>query len=203
MSARRVALALLVVLAGLLGGAGPVGAALIAHAQLVSTTPADGDTLETADTVTLTFSEDINAQFLQVRVEGPGGDETDGDPVADGRDVVQALAADLLPGEHRVTYRVVSVDGHPVSGTFAFTTTGTSAAVSPTTSDPSSTSASASAAATQRATPTASADPASAPAETAPGWVVAALVGLIVLVVVGAAAMLLRRRRDTGEEPPS
>ena len=195
MSARRVALALLVVLAGLLGGAGPVGAALIAHAQLVSTTPADGDTLETADTVTLTFSEDINAQFLQVRVEGPGGDETDGDPVADGRDVVQALAADLLPGEHRVTYRVVSVDGHPVSGTFAFTTTGPSAAASPT--------ASASAAATQRATPTASTDAASAPAETAPGWVVAALVGLIVLVVVGAATMLLRRRRDTGEEPPS
>jgi methionine-rich copper-binding protein CopC len=197
MSARRVALALLVVLAGLLGGAGPVGAALIAHAQLVSTTPADGDTLETADTVTLTFSEDINAQFLQVRVEGPGGDETDGDPVADGRDVVQALAADLLPGEHRVTYRVVSVDGHPVSGTFAFTTTGPSAAASPTAS------ASASAAATQRATPTASTDAASAPAETAPGWVVAALVGLIVLVVVGAATMLLRRRRDTGEEPPS
>ena len=201
MSARRVALALLVVLAGLLGGAGPVGAALIAHAQLVSTTPADGDTLETADTVTLTFSEDINAQFLQVRVEGPGGDETDGDPVADGRDVVQALAADLLPGEHRVTYRVVSVDGHPVSGTFAFTTTGPSAAASPTTS--ASASASASAAATQRATPTASTDAASAPAETAPGWVVAALVGLIVLVVAGAATMLLRRRRDTGEEPPS
>ncbi len=204
MPARRATLALLVVVAGVLGGAAPAGASLVAHAQLVSTTPADGETVETVDAVTLTFSEDVSSQFLQVRVEGPGGDEADGNPVTDGRDVVQALPADLPAGEHRVTYRVVSVDGHPVSGTFSFTTTGTSASTPPpsaATSDPPETSAAP--AVTQRATPTPSADPSSAPAETAPGWAVPVLAGLVVLPVLAGAWLLLRRRRHPAETPPS
>jgi methionine-rich copper-binding protein CopC len=111
---------------------GPAGAALVTHAQLLATTPADGDTVETVAEVTLTFSEDVNEQFVQVRVDGPGGDEADGDPAVDGQDVTQALSPDLAAGEHRVTYRVVSVDGHPVSGTFSFTTTEGPGPASPT-----------------------------------------------------------------------
>ena len=52
--------------------------------------------------------------------------------------MTQALAADLPAGEHIVTYRVVSTDGHPVSGTVTFTSTAApaSASPSPTTTTP-------------------------------------------------------------------
>jgi methionine-rich copper-binding protein CopC len=211
MSVRRLALALLLVPALAPGAAAPATAALPAHAQLVSSTPADGDSVPTADEVTLSFSEDVNAQFVQVRVEGPRGDETAGEPEVDGTDVVQQLLPDLPDGEHRVTYRVVSVDGHPVSGTLAFTTTGTGSGGSPTVSatpsEPESESPSPSTttppAATQRPTPTPSTDPVSASSGSTPGWVLALLIGLIGLVVLAAGALLVGRRRDTGEEPPS
>jgi hypothetical protein len=207
MSVRRLALALLLVPALAPGAATSAAAALPAHAQLVSSTPAAGDSVRTADEVTLTFSEDVNAQFVQVRVEGPRGDETAGEPEVDGSDVVQQLLPDLPDGEHRVTYRVVSVDGHPVSGTLAFTTTGAGAGASPTPSEPESESPSPSTttppAATQRPTPTPSTDAVSASSESTPGWVLAVLIGLIGLVVVAAGALLVGRRRDTGEEPPS
>ena len=207
MSVRRLALALLLVPALAPGAATSAAAALPAHAQLVSSTPAAGDSVRTADEVTLTFSEDVNAQFVQVRVEGPRGDETAGEPEVDGTDVVQQLLPDLPDGEHRVTYRVVSVDGHPVSGTLAFTTTGAGAGASPTPSEPESESPSPSTttppAATQRPTPTPSTDAVSASSESTPGWVLAVLIGLIGLVVVAGGALLVGRRRDTGEEPPS
>ena len=207
MSVRRLALALLLVPALAPGAATSAAAALPAHAQLASSTPADGASVRTADEVTLTFSEDVNAQFVQVRVEGPGGDETAGEPEVDGTDVVQQLLPDLPDGEHRVTYRVVSVDGHPVSGTLAFTTTGAGAGGSPTPSEPESEAPSPSTttppAATQRPTPTPSTDAVSASSESTPGWVLAVLIGLIGLVVLAAGALLVGRRRDTDEEPPS
>ena len=207
MSVRRLALALLLAPALAPGAATSAAAAHPAHAQLVSSTPADGDSVRTADEVTLSFSEDVNAQFVQVRVEGPRGDETAGEPEVDGTDVVQQLLPDLPDGEHRVTYRVVSVDGHPVSGTLAFTTTGTGSGGSPTASATSSQSPSPSTttppAATQRPTPTPSTDAVSASSETTPGWVLAVLIGLIGLVVLAAGALLVGRRRDTDEEPPS
>ena len=41
----------------------------------------------------------------------------------DGREVRQALVSGLAAGGHVATFRVVSADGHPVSGTVRFTTT--------------------------------------------------------------------------------
>ncbi len=96
---------------------------LPAHAQFVGSTPEDGSTVETAAEVVLRFNEDVNPDFVKVAVTGPDGDEADGDPVVDGPEVTQSLAADLPAGSHAVTYRVVSSDGHPVSGTVEFTTT--------------------------------------------------------------------------------
>ena len=205
MTHRRTALVLLAVVLGALGvGAPPAAAVLVTHAQLLATSPADGDTVEAVAEVTLTFSEDVNAQFVQVQVQGPGGDEADGEPAADGRDVTQALSPDLPAGEHRVTYRVVSVDGHPVSGTFAFTTTVDPAAPSPTASaasaEPSGTP---SPVASATATPTVDAAPAAAAAGSTPGWVVPALVVLVVAPVLAGGVLLLRRRRGGASDPPS
>ena len=199
-----VAVVLLALLASFLPAlAAPRTALLPAHAQLLSTTPEDGASLESVDEVVLSFNEDIGAEFLQVRVEGPDGDETDGDPTADGRDVVQPLAADLPAGEHTVTYRVVSADGHPVSGSFSFTTTQEPAPASP---SPSSTPA-----ATATPSPTATAqtpDPTPAPdaaGETAavdsgtPGWLVPVLLVLALALLVGG-GLAVRRRQAHGRD---
>ncbi len=173
--------------------AGP--AALPLHARLVSTTPADGSTVATATEVVLTFSETVNETFVEVRVDGPGGDETDGEPTVDGTAVTQALAAGLPAGEHTVTYRIVSVDGHPVSGTVSFTTTDEAATPTPpATPTPSATTAAPSAS---------SASPATAPTAAAgtPGWVLpAAFLALLALLATGG-ALLARTRRPTDDGP--
>lgn len=96
----------------------------LAHSQLVDSDPADGATLDTTDTVSLTFNEDINPDFVTLVVTDPAGDDvTDGDPAVDG----PVLTSSIKPtanGAHTVTYRVVSQDGHTVSGTVTFTLTG-------------------------------------------------------------------------------
>ncbi|GGL28178.1 copper resistance protein CopC [Phycicoccus endophyticus] len=168
-------------------------AALPAHAQLVSTDPEDGASVGTLEQVTLTFSEEVNDRFLQVRVEGPDGDETDGAPRVEGTSVEQQLVTDLPAGEHTVTYRVVSVDGHPVSGSLSFTTTEAPARPSGTpssspTSSPATTSASPS--------PSSSSEPPSASASSEPGWLVPALGVLVLLLLVAGVALALHRRRS-------
>ncbi len=192
-------LVVLLVTLGLVASALPVfaagPAALPLHAQLVSTAPEDGASVQTAEQVTMTFSEDINPEFLQVRVQGPGADEADGAPEVDGTVVTQPLAADLPAGEHEVTFRVVSVDGHPVSGSFSFTTTVAGAGATPSaTPTPTPT-------ATPTDTPSPTATPSPSPSTVdatptssgAPGWLVP--VGLAVLVVLLAGGGRARRPR--------
>jgi copper resistance protein C len=139
-------------------------AALPLHARLVGSTPQEGSTVDTAEQVTLAFNEDVDPTFVKVTVEGPDGSETDGPPSVSGRETTQPLAADLPAGEHVVTYRVVSTDGHPVSGTLTFTTTAAPIrSPEPTASATPSPSATASAA----PSPTASASPTASPSPTA------------------------------------
>lgn len=90
-----------------------------AHAQLQSTSPAAGAVLEALPAeVTLTFSEPVAA--LVLRWIAPDGREA---KVA-GRSAGQTLAVTppeaLDRGTHLLSWRVVSTDGHPVGGTFAF-----------------------------------------------------------------------------------
>ena len=107
----------------------PAGLAL--HAQLLGSSPKDGSTVATAEQVVLTFNEDVDPTFVKVSVKGPDGSETAGKPTVADREVTQALAPDLPAGEHVVTYRVVSTDGHPVSGSVTFTSTQAPASAAP------------------------------------------------------------------------
>jgi copper transport protein len=102
-------------------GAGPVWA----HALLTSTTPAQGSEVTTAPgAVSLTFTEEVGLSGRSVEVTDPRGHRVDdgqpSHPSGDGRTVRAGLVAGLAKGSYTVTWRVVSVDGHPVSGTFAF-----------------------------------------------------------------------------------
>ncbi len=94
-----------------------------AHAVLKSVSPGDGARLGSAPTeVALTFSEPVSARFATVTVTGPdGGSSEAGTPSVEGATVTQALAAGLVSGGYTVAYRVVSEDGHPISGRTTFT----------------------------------------------------------------------------------
>ena len=95
----------------------------VAHASLVSTNPADGASIATAPkSVELTFSEDVGSGF--VAVTAPDGTKVKtSQPHISGAKVHADLAANDQRGRFTVAYRVVSADGHPVSGSFTFTTT--------------------------------------------------------------------------------
>ena len=95
-----------------------------AHAQLLSSQPANGASLPTADEIVLTFNEEINPDFVQLVATGPDGDILDGEAVVAGAVLTQPIRPGTN-GEHAVTYRVVSADGHPVSGEVTFTLTDT------------------------------------------------------------------------------
>jgi len=136
---------------------GPVSLAQ-AHAQLIASDPADGARVTAVPAaVTLTFSDPIAAQFVRVQVATPAGAAPAGASTAGPR--VTITLPDRGPGAYTVTYRVVSADGHPVSGTLAFTVSGAPTA-SVSAAAPASATASASAAAADPATSAASAAPA-------------------------------------------
>ncbi|MDA5285482.1 copper resistance CopC family protein [Streptomyces sp. Isolate_45] len=109
------------VLALLLGGAGPASA----HASLSGSDPADGVVLKTAPRqVTLTFTESVSFSDDSLRVLSPDNERANPRPAqhADGKDnTARVELSDALPqGTYTVAWRVVSADGHPISGAFVF-----------------------------------------------------------------------------------
>lgn len=122
----RLALARLVVLALALGTAATAlvlsAAPASAHAALQSSSPADGSTITAAPPeVALRFNEPIGTVGAQVQVTSGGTSATQGEPSVEGSTVSQPLAGSMEQGDYTITYRVVSADGHPVSGTVDFT----------------------------------------------------------------------------------
>ena len=94
-----------------------------AHASLVSTSPEDGSRMATAPrSVELTFSEDIGEAFVAVTAPDGAKVKTSHAHISGARVHADLTSSDER-GRYTVAYRVVSSDGHPVSGTFTFTTT--------------------------------------------------------------------------------
>ena len=96
-----------------------------AHTDLESSAPSDGEVLAVApQAITLTFTEAVQPQFVQVAVTAPGGQSVNsGAAVVDGRMVRQQVSVSAN-GAYVVAYRVVSSDGHPVSDQVGFAYTG-------------------------------------------------------------------------------
>ncbi|WP_180357544.1 copper resistance CopC family protein [Streptomyces sp. NP160] len=166
-----------------------------AHDRLESSSPADGAVVGVAPaSVVLTFDAPVIALGSKVVVTGPDGTVVStGEPQFLDTTVTQRLAGDPAAGQYRVEWRVTSSDGHPVSGTFAYTASAP-AAGPPT---PSSTSASSSAPAPSG--PAAVSSPEAAPVVAsspgAPGWPLAVGAVAALVVVAAAAAVVVRRRR--------
>lgn len=184
-----------------------------AHASLVRATPADGATLTSAPSqVVLQFDDPISTSFATLVVTGPDGhDVTAGRPAVSGSTLTGALEGGLPPGAYRTAFRVVSDDGHPVTGQLRFTlrlpataapSAGTPAAGAPAAggsgAQPSPTGAAPTPAAGRSVVPRSS--PADSAGSTAEGssWFAANLLplsGVLLLVVIGAGALLWDRQR--------
>jgi copper transport protein len=93
-----------------------------AHAELVDTAPANGAQLTRPPTeVRLIFTESVNLVDDGIRlVNQVGATVATPHPTVDGRTVTWPMPAGLSEGPYVVTWRVVSRDGHPVSGAFSF-----------------------------------------------------------------------------------
>ncbi|MFB6901076.1 copper resistance CopC family protein [Streptomyces hydrogenans] len=121
---------------GLLAVSAPPAAA---HTELNGSDPANDAVLDAVPrTVTLTFSDPMSQAYAQLAVTGPDSAALgDGAPAVAGREVTLSLKEARTAGRYTVGYRVVSADGHPVSGTSAFTVrpahTAPSAAATPAT----------------------------------------------------------------------
>ncbi|MGA0122146.1 MAG: copper resistance protein CopC, partial [Gaiellales bacterium] len=93
-----------------------------AHAVLLQTAPTeDGILAEQPMAVQLTFNEPVEAVGAQIRVIAPDGEDfADGEPTASGR-TLSILVRDGMPeGTATVAWSAISVDGHRISGAFAF-----------------------------------------------------------------------------------
>ncbi|REF32262.1 copper resistance CopC family protein [Calidifontibacter indicus] len=105
-----------------------------AHDTLLSTTPKSGATTAPVQSVSMVFNEAVLSTGAAVTVDGPDGAVAQGSPSINAATVSQDLRQPLANGSYKVTWRVLSSDGHPISGSFSFVVAGATASSSSTTS---------------------------------------------------------------------
>jgi copper resistance protein C len=168
--------------------ASPVASPAWAHTTLVSSTPADGAQVDIAlTTIELVFSEPVDPRLVTVVVSSAdGGEWQDGAPAVTEAVVTQAVRP-LTGGGYSVAYRVVSADGHPVTGELKFAVAAT----------PPTTVAAASPTDVPISTPAARSRPANEAASGTSIWTYAAI-GLPVVALLFAGGMALARAGTRG-----
>ena len=110
-----------------------------AHVTLVSSSPAAGSRLEAAPSrIRLEFSETLQASLAKLSIVSPDGNELPLRAASDPANAYALIAPATLTaaGTFRVNWRVVSDDGHPVSGSFTFTVGPAAATSSPVATPP-------------------------------------------------------------------
>lgn len=195
---------LAVALAGALVVALLPAAPAAAHNQLSSATPAKDAVLPAPpDEVVLEFVERLNPKFTTIVVtdEGKKTVSTSAPQISGARGSI-TFTQPLEAGTYTVAYRVVSLDGHPVQGSYSFTVTAASTPTADPTADP----AAATAVPTAEPTAESTAEPAG-PGRTAAGdeavddgggmGGTAAVLGVVaVAALVAAGGLLWWRRRS-------
>jgi copper resistance protein C len=167
------AFALLVTLAG------PVSA----HSVLLATAPAKSANVTSAPaSVVLTFNEMPQGEFSDIHIVGPDGARRDSGHVKVLNDTVTEDMGGTRPsGTYVVDWRVISADGHPVSGQFSFTASSAAPALAARQAD------------TTR----------SASGSKGSGTVVIVVVVVLVFLAGALTFLLLRRRRPASAAAPT
>ena len=138
---KRALIAFLFAGAAVLATAAPAAA----HNALIGSDPKDKSSLEVGPTsITLTFDQDVQGgqginEITVVDANG-GHYEVAGDPTIKDTAVSAKVNALGKAGEYKIGYRILSADGHPVSGELTFTLTkdGTGTPTAPANADASS-----------------------------------------------------------------
>lgn len=182
-----------IVVAAAVGAAFGGAPAASAHDSLVSATPSSEETVSTASEVVLTFSANLLGTDggNEVIVVGPDSRHYETDCTALAGPTLTTPVQLGPAGDYQVTWRAVSSDGHPVSGTYAFAY---APAAGESVAEGAATSPCASVAAQQESAPDATA-PAAAPS----GLVIGLSVGGLAVIVVGVVVVLLVRPRRKDE----
>ncbi|MCH9679392.1 MAG: copper resistance protein CopC [Actinomycetia bacterium] len=187
-----------------------------AHTDLQVSTPEDGESLEIApEEIRLTFSEELFEELVEISILDTTGDlystiEVEQTPPP-GTDVIFPWPTQAPPGEYSIAYRVVSADGHPVTGTISFSYAATAPEPSPSDTAPEptpsdstpSTESSTPAASPAAPSPTASTPSPSSPTESstssstdsASGTPLVVLGVVLLLGVIAASAIIVRARQ--------
>ncbi|WP_342000009.1 copper resistance protein CopC [Microbacterium sp. LWH7-1.2] len=187
--------ALLIASGMILAAASPASA----HDELLGSDPAADGTLEALPAeLTLTFSAEIaddeGASVVEV-MDASGASLADGAPTVRDNVLTQPLAGEAS-GAVKVLWKVVSSDGHPISGEFTFAVEGAPAPAPTETTVPTPTETAApSESAGPTPTPTVTNGPVADDASTALPWIIA---GVLALALIGAVVYLLvsRSRRE-------
>ena len=119
----RIARQLVAALAILVGVLALGTTAASAHATLESSTPADGQSVPISPSeLRITFSEAVTTISGGVSVLNADGKTVDvgNSEIVGGRTLVAPITETLSDGTYVATYRVLSADGHPVSGSLLF-----------------------------------------------------------------------------------
>ncbi|MFF2485579.1 copper resistance protein CopC [Microbacterium sp. NPDC058062] len=166
-----------------------------AHDELLGSDPAADSTLDALPAqLTLTFSaeiaDDAGASVVEV-TDASGASLVDGTPTTQDNVLTQPLTGEAS-GAVTVLWKVVSSDGHPISGEFTFTVAGAPTPTETATPTPTETSAP-----TQSAepTPTVTSEPVADEGSSALPWIIA---GVLALALIAAVVYLLvsRSRRE-------
>jgi len=93
-----------------------------AHDQIIEQMPNENEVLEAAPSeITLEFTGELmDITQLAMVVDADGTDWVSGPMKVTQRTAVQPLLPDMPEGSYQVRWRVVSSDGHPISGSFEF-----------------------------------------------------------------------------------
>ena len=173
-----------------------------AHADLQVSAPEDDESLEIApEEIRLTFSEELFEELVEISILDAAGDlystiEVEQTPPP-GTDVIFPWPTQAPPGEYSIAYRVVSADGHPVTGTISFSYAATAPGPTPSDSTPSTESS------TPAASPAVSA-PSESPANESPtssstdsssGTPLVVLGVVLLLGVIATSAIIVRARQ--------
>ena len=119
----RIARQLVAALAILVGVLTLGTTAASAHATLESSSPADGQSVLTSPSeIRITFSEAVTTISGGLSVLDADGKtvDTGNSEIVGGRTLVAPISETLSDGTYVATYRVLSADGHPVSGSILF-----------------------------------------------------------------------------------
>ena len=193
-------------LTGLLVGlVAPVGVS--AHAELETSTPADGATVESpfVGPILLAFTEAMSAGS-EAELRGPTGTIVATATVdGPGATMTFTLDAALEPGEYEVRWTTFADDGHVERGTFGFTVAPLPPTPEPT-PEPTQSPSAAPTAAPSSPPPSVEPSASASPSPTADGSGTAGtgdvlLPIIVALVVVGAGAVYLLTRRNRPAQP--